>query len=81
LHEISEEKSVDCYQAVEELLNEHLNLKSYGDEIDYLFFVFLIHLPNQKFTPNITAFIGKNAIWISNSSSTTLRSWPLRPKK
>jgi hypothetical protein len=48
LHEISEEKSVDCYQAVEELLNEHLNLKSYRDEIDYLFFVFLIHLPNQK---------------------------------
>ena len=47
-HEIPMGKSIDNFNALEDLLNAHLNLKSYGDEFDYIFFVFLIHLPNQK---------------------------------
>ena len=47
-HEIPMEKSIDNFNALEDLLNAHLDLRNYGDELDYLFFVFLIHLPNQK---------------------------------
>jgi len=49
-HEMPKGQTIDNYNYLEELLNTHLNLKNYGDEFDYIFFVFLIDLPNTIHT-------------------------------
>ncbi len=46
-HELPLEKALDDVKAVEKLLKGNLNIQNYGDEIDYLFFIFIIDLPNS----------------------------------
>lgn len=45
-HELPLEKALDDVKAVEKLLKDYLYLQNYGNEIDYIFFIFIIDLPN-----------------------------------
>jgi hypothetical protein len=47
-HEVPIEKSIDNFAILEDLMNVNLNIQHYTQEVDYILFVFLIHLPHQK---------------------------------
>ena len=46
-HELPLEKALDDVKTVEKMLKDNLNLKNYGDEIDYVFFIFVIIFPHN----------------------------------